>query len=192
MAKKKSTKAALIPAVGYLRRSTDKQEKSIVDQRQAILQYAEEHGYRIIGWYIDDGISGDATEKRLDFKRMRDDAGRGEFSRALLDRGLQDSGIPTNAIAGYQREEWGHLAVAAAVASGGADAGVGVKAAALAMDLEFIPLEDETYDLAIPEHFINEVPVQTLLDILRQETVHRRVESLGGYDASQMGLPAAA
>ena len=117
---------------------------------------------------------------------------RGSGSRALLDRALENAGVPQDVITGYDKEEWGHMAVAAAVASGSADAGIGVKAAALVMGLDFIPLEDETYDLVIPNHVIDEVPVQTLLDVLRQDPVHRRVESLGGYDASRMGLPAAA
>ena len=58
--------------------------------------------------------------------------------------------------------------------------------------LGFHPLEDERYDLVIPDHMLNEMPVQALLDILRQDPVRRRVESLGGYDTSQRGLPAAA
>ena len=116
----------------------------------------------------------------------------GSGSRALLDRALLSYGVPAEAIAGYQREEYGHLAVAAAVAYGGADVGVGVKAAALATGLDFIPLEAERYDLVVPDHLLNDPAVQALLDILRRDEVHRRVESLGGYDASEMGLPAAA
>ena len=116
----------------------------------------------------------------------------GSGSRALLDRALLSYGVPVETIAGYQREEYGHLAVAAAVAYGGADVGVGVKAAALATGLDFIRLEAERYDLVVPDHLLNDPAVQALLDILRRDEVHRRVESLGGYDASEMGLPAAA
>jgi DNA invertase Pin-like site-specific DNA recombinase len=61
-------------AVGYLRRSTDKQEASLPDQRKAVERYAEEHGYRIIRWYMDDGILGDDTDKRTGFKQMIADA----------------------------------------------------------------------------------------------------------------------
>lgn len=116
----------------------------------------------------------------------------GSGSRALLDRALAASGIPRGQVAGYEREEWGHLAVAAAVASGNADVGIGVKAAAVAMGLDFLPLEEERYDLVIPEHFISEGPVQVLLDLLRRPVLHRRVESLGGYDASNMGIQSSA
>ena len=114
----------------------------------------------------------------------------GSGSRALLDRALAGAGIPVGMLEGYEREERGHLAVAAAVASGMADVGIGVKAAAVAMGLDFLPLEEERYDLVIPNHFLNDGPVQVLLDLLRRPTLHRRVESLGGYDASNMGMPA--
>ena len=72
-----------IAAVGYLRRSTRKQEKSIADQKRAIEQWADGQGYRIVRWYIDDGISGDSTEQRADFLRMRSDTERGDFEAVL-------------------------------------------------------------------------------------------------------------
>jgi DNA invertase Pin-like site-specific DNA recombinase len=74
----------LIPAVGYLRRSTDKQEASIPEQRRAIQQYADEHGYNIIRWYTDDAISGDETEKRHEFQRMIADAKERQDFEAIL------------------------------------------------------------------------------------------------------------
>ena len=55
---------------------------------------------------------------------------------------------------------------------------------------DFISLEEERYDLVIPDHFLNDRPVQVLLDLIRSPTLHRRVESLGGYDASNMGIAA--
>ena len=71
-------------AVAYLRRSSDKQEQSLDRQRHAIGHYAERNGYRILRWYTDDGISGDATEKRLGFQRMIADASKGGFSAILV------------------------------------------------------------------------------------------------------------
>jgi len=112
----------------------------------------------------------------------------GSGSRDLLDRLLAKARIPGKNILGYEKEELGHLGVAAAVASGSADVGVGVKAAAVAMGLDFLPIEEERYDLVIPNHFLDEPPVQILLDLLRQSVLHRRVESLGGYDISEMGI----
>ncbi len=116
----------------------------------------------------------------------------GSGSRSLLDRLLRRHDIPPSAIAGYEREAGGHLAVARAIALGQADAGVGVQAAATALELGFVPLEEERYDLVIPDHFLDEPGVQALLDLMRQPGLRRRVEALGGYDASGMGSPAAA
>lgn len=113
----------------------------------------------------------------------------GSGSRSLLDRLLSLQGIPTAGLDGYDREVPGHLAVAGAVAAGLADAGVGVQAAASALGMGFAPLEEERYDLVIPNHLINEPGVQALLDLLRNPGLHRRVEALGGYDVSNMGQP---
>ena len=116
----------------------------------------------------------------------------GSGSRSLLDRHLQRQGVETSALNGYQREASGHLAVAAAVAAGLADAGIGVRAAAQAMALGFVPLEEERYDLVIPNHFLDHRGVQVLLDLLRRPGVKRRVETLGGYDTASMGSPVSA
>ena len=115
----------------------------------------------------------------------------GSGSRALVDRLLDEARIPQGTVAGYDREAAGHLGVARTVAAGVADAGVGVKAAASALGLEFVPLEEERYDLVIPNHFLDDPAVQALLDLLRRPGLHRRVEALDGYDVSGMGAPAA-
>jgi len=113
----------------------------------------------------------------------------GSGSRSLLDRLLQQNGIPATDMPGYRHEVGGHLAVASAVASGVADAGVAVQSVAAALGLGFVPLEEERYDLVIPNHFLNQPEVQVLLDLLDRPALHRRVESLGGYDVSPMGNP---
>lgn len=74
----------LIPAVGYLRRSTDLQERSIPDQKAYIEKWAAEHGYRIVRWYIDDAISGTSTKGRNDFDRMIDAAENGRDFETIL------------------------------------------------------------------------------------------------------------
>jgi site-specific DNA recombinase len=83
MAKKHSNNGRRIPAVGYIRMSSDKQEASPGQQRDEITKLAAREGYRILRWYVDEGISGDATEKRKDFQRMIADAERGEFKAIL-------------------------------------------------------------------------------------------------------------
>ena len=112
----------------------------------------------------------------------------GSGSRFLLDGLMREQGITGEALGGYDREAGGHMAVARAVATGMADVGVGVQASASALGLGFVLLEEERYDMVIPNHFIDDPGVQTLLDLLRQPGLHRRVEALGGYDTSLMGV----
>ncbi len=73
-----------IPAVAYLRRSTDKQEQSIGDQRLEIARHAEEQGYQIIREYVDDAISGTSADERPGFQRMIADAARGDFAAVIV------------------------------------------------------------------------------------------------------------
>ncbi len=72
-----------VPSVGYVRMSTDRQETSPEQQRVEILAYAEKHGYKILKWFEDLGISGDKTEKRLGFLRMIEEAKEGRFKSIL-------------------------------------------------------------------------------------------------------------
>ncbi len=69
-----ASRSTQVPAVGYTRRSTDKQEASIPDQTKAIQQYAADKGYKIVRWYTDDAISGDDTVNRHGFHQMLADA----------------------------------------------------------------------------------------------------------------------
>ena len=62
------------PAVGYLRRSTDRQEQSIGDQRRVIEGYAANNGYDVLDYYIDDAISGASSEDRASFLQLIQDA----------------------------------------------------------------------------------------------------------------------
>ena len=78
-------------------------------------------------------------------------------------------GAAPDEIVGYQREEYSHLAVAAAVSGGSADAGLGVLSAARALELEFAPLLNEEYDLVIPTEHYESGHLQPLLDV-----AHRR------------------
>jgi DNA invertase Pin-like site-specific DNA recombinase len=74
----------LVPAAGYLRRSSAKQERSIPAQKADILAYATEHGYRIVAWFTDDGVSGDATDKRVGFQALHRAACNGAPWRVII------------------------------------------------------------------------------------------------------------
>jgi DNA invertase Pin-like site-specific DNA recombinase len=76
--------AKAIPAVAYLRRSTDRQEQSIGDQRREIARYAEENGYHIVREYLDDAVSGTSAVSRPAFQQMIADAKGGAFKAVLV------------------------------------------------------------------------------------------------------------
>ena len=111
----------------------------------------------------------------------------GAGTRVLLDYHLRRAGIPQEQVRGYQQEEFTHLAVAAAIASGRADCGLGIAAAAQALDLDFIPLYQERYDLIIPRHFYHDPLLAPLLELLHEPNFKNAVNSLAGYNIEQMG-----
>jgi putative molybdopterin biosynthesis protein len=112
---------------------------------------------------------------------------RGAGTRILLDYRLGQLGITSDQVRGYAREEYTHLAVAAAVQSGVADCGLGIAAAARALKLDFIPLEQERYDLVIPREFYSSGLLRPLLDTLHAADFRQAVAHLPGYDATRMG-----
>jgi molybdate-binding protein/predicted nucleic acid-binding protein len=114
---------------------------------------------------------------------------RGAGTRVLLDYQLGREGIASHQVQGYDHQEPTHLAVAAAVADGRADCGLGVLAAARALDLDFVPLLHERFDLVIPVEYFNGVLLAPLLDLLRhpQEGFVAQIAALGGYATGSMG-----
>jgi len=107
----------------------------------------------------------------------------GAGTRVLLDRMLSDAGIPPHSVPGPESES--HLEVALAVASGVADAGLGVRAAAAALDLDFIPLVREQYDIALSADALG--AAEPLITALRAPAVRRNITQLGGYDTKHTG-----
>ena len=83
MAKRHSSKRAQIEAVAYYLMSSDRQEKSVSEQRDAVRKYAKQNGYRILHEYVDEGISGVDTAKRVEFQRMHADAVSKRWSAIL-------------------------------------------------------------------------------------------------------------
>jgi putative molybdopterin biosynthesis protein len=112
---------------------------------------------------------------------------RGAGTRVLLDFKLKGMGATPDQIQGYRREEYTHLAVAAAVASGAADTGMGILAAARALNLDFVPLMQERYDLIVPREYYDSELLAPLLALIRGPEFRHQVEALGGYDTAQMG-----
>lgn len=117
---------------------------------------------------------------------------RGAGTRVLLDYHLLQEGIDPQSVTGYEQEEYTHLAVAAAVASGRADCGMGIQAAARALDLDFIPLFSERYDLVIPLQHLPDGPgsgdlLAPLFELMFDPSFRAAVQALEGYDTTEMG-----
>jgi putative molybdopterin biosynthesis protein len=112
---------------------------------------------------------------------------KGSGTRMLLDYYLNMKGIPADKINGYTREEFTHLTTAAAVAEGSADTALGIYSAAIALDLDFIPVCDEQYDIAIPTRFLEQDILKQVIEIIKSDEFKEKVMSMGGYDVSQTG-----
>ena len=112
---------------------------------------------------------------------------KGSGTRLLLDHHLSTLGIAGEEVRGYTQEEYTHLTVASAVASGKADCGLGIRAAATALKLDFIPLESERYELVFPTDNLDLALLQPFFDLLHDSKFKRAIELLEGYDVSIMG-----
>ena len=112
---------------------------------------------------------------------------RGAGTRVLLDHELAQAGVAPDAVQGYEREEHTHLAVAAAVAAGRADCGLGVLAAARAFGLDFVPVAREPYDLVLERRTVDLPLLAPLWALLASPAFRDAVDGLGGYDTAEMG-----
>lgn len=141
------------------------------------------------GWIVPPGnpkgLQGWADAANPDVRLVNRQRGAG--TRVLLDYELERLGIMPAQVNGYEREEYTHLAVAAAVAAGAADAGLGIRAAARALDLDFAPLAHEQYDLVIPQAYVDGDLLRPLLDLLHDDAFRTAVAAMPGYDITPMG-----
>ncbi len=122
---------------------------------------------------------------RQDVRMINRQAGSG--TRVLLDHHLALESIDPGAISGYDQDEYTHTGVAVQVLAGGADVGLGILAAARVLDLDFVPLMVERYDLCIPQAHWEDPRVRLLLETLASADFKAAVVELGGYDVRPMG-----
>jgi molybdopterin molybdotransferase/putative molybdopterin biosynthesis protein len=130
-------------------------------------------------------LGGLADLAREDVRFVNRQPGAG--TRVLLDYELGQIGLLPAQVKGYEREEFTHMAVAVAVASGLADCGLGVKSAAVALGLDFIPVAREEYDLVFRRDFFDSAVGRTIGEVIRSDVFRSALEALGGYDASRSG-----
>ncbi|MGG4146004.1 helix-turn-helix transcriptional regulator [Paenibacillus algorifonticola] len=113
---------------------------------------------------------------------------RGAGARVLLDEQLRLHGIPAASIMGYDQEQTNHLGVAAQVASGEADVGIGTeRAAAIVSRLTYIPLIQEQYDLVMLKKPDNQLFIDAVIRILRSQSFKQELGAIEGYDLTHTG-----
>jgi putative molybdopterin biosynthesis protein len=112
----------------------------------------------------------------------------GSGTRVLLDYLLLKQDLNKEQILGYEREEFTHLAVAVAVASGSADVGLGIQSAAEALGLDYVLVGEERYDLAIPREYLEEPRMKAMISVIQSKAFQEDVLALGGYDVRDTGV----
>lgn len=112
---------------------------------------------------------------------------KGSGTRILTDYLCSREKVELSDVYGYTREELTHTSVAAQIACGSADVGMGIYSAAKLYDLDFIPICIEEYDLIIPDHAWDSPMVQQLLTILRSDAFREKILSMGGYTVDHPG-----
>ncbi|GAX89961.1 molybdopterin biosynthesis protein [Effusibacillus lacus] len=145
--------------------------------------------YRQQGWIVPSG-NPLGIQKIEDLKRdglTYINRQRGAGTRLLFDYLLKQAGMKPEDVYGYNREDFSHLSVAAAVAGGTADCGLGILSAAKAFQLGFVPVAEERYDLLMTREFYESEAGQLLLSVMTSERFRRQVEDLGGYSCRDTG-----
>jgi putative molybdopterin biosynthesis protein len=127
----------------------------------------------------------DIAVKRANFVNRQKGAG----TRILFDMLLEENDISSEDITGYDREMFSHLAVAAEVNGDDHGAGLGIYPAAKAMDLDFIPVGDEEYDLLMTRGFYESEGGKQLIEIIQSANFKQQVEKIGGYEVVENGEP---
>lgn len=131
------------------------------------------------------GISGlnSLTRKGLRYINRQ----KGSGTRLLLDYILGQEGVDSRAIYGYNREVYNHLSVAAAIADGTADAGMCIYASARAMGLDFIPVDEESYDICLLPELIPRETLEALMAALHSDEFRSAMLDSGGYNMDNTG-----
>ncbi|MFC9539409.1 substrate-binding domain-containing protein [Lysinibacillus sp. NPDC056959] len=144
---------------------------------------------RRAGFYVKKGnplqIQSIDDFKTKSLKLMNREKGSG--ARTFLDEQLRIHHISPSSIEGYNEEEMSHIDVASAVANGNANIGIGIEKISKLIDVDFIPLVRERYDVVLLKTPENQLLLETVKEILNSPDFQSEVVALGDYDVSQMG-----
>ena len=142
------------------------------------------------GFYVQkgnpEGIHSFEDLRRPDITIVNREPGSGV--RVLIDEKLRQTGISTQEVNGYNRVVNSHLEAAAAVNRGEADVAVGSEKHSLSVPgIDFLFIQDESYDMVIRKEDFDQKPYQKMIEIIRSEEYQKEVVGLGGYDVKDMG-----
>ncbi|MFJ7980876.1 substrate-binding domain-containing protein [Lysinibacillus xylanilyticus] len=144
---------------------------------------------RRAGFYVQKGnplqIQSIEDFKTKSLKLMNREKGSG--ARTFLDEQLRIHHISPSSIEGYNEEEMSHIDVASAVANGNADVGIGIEKISKLVEVDFIPLITERYDIVLLKTPENQLLVESVKEILNSPDFQSEVVALGDYDVTQMG-----
>ncbi len=145
---------------------------------------------RMQGFYVLKGNPKNIKEwsdlARSDISIINREKGCG--TRVLLDEHMKNLKIPSSKINGYQRECLSHLAAASTIARGGADVSVGNEKAAMQVQgIDFIPIQQERYEMVIRKEDLDKPQVKAILEILNSDIFRYEISGIGGYDIEEMG-----
>lgn len=146
--------------------------------------------YRTQGFYVAAGnpkeIHGWRDLARRDISIIN--RGPGSSARVLLDGQLHRLGLKKQMVAGYDREMKSHLTMASAIATGEADLAVGTERISRQIEgLDFIPLQQERFDLVVHRELLETDEGEELLEILRSDLFKKEIRNFTGNDYKDMG-----
>lgn len=145
--------------------------------------------FRSAGFYVQPGNPKNITSwrdlNRNDVQFINRELGSG--IRVLTDERLRLEGILPRTISGYETIETTHLAVASKVAAGEADIGIGIEKNAHLVNVDYIPMTEEQYDLVMIKRDDNKALRETVLSILQSDSFRKELSTIKGYDFSQIG-----
>ncbi|MCL1701219.1 helix-turn-helix transcriptional regulator [Lysinibacillus sp. Bpr_S20] len=144
---------------------------------------------RRAGFYVQKGnplqIQSMEDFKTKSLKLMNREKGSG--ARTFLDEQLRMHHISPSSIEGYNEEEMSHIDVASAVANGHADIGIGIEKISKLIEVDFIPLIKERYDIVLLKTPENHLLIESVKEILNSPEFQSEIDALGDYDVTKMG-----
>ncbi|MGE7884959.1 substrate-binding domain-containing protein [Bacillus sp. NPDC094077] len=144
---------------------------------------------RNVGFYVQKGNPkkiktwADISQSSIRFVNRE----KGSGIRVLVDEQLRIQKLNKDDISGYEWEESNHLGVATQVANGKADVGVGSEKVSQIVNVDFIPIMEEQYDLVLLKNKENEELIEVIKEILQSEDFHNELKVIGGYDMTKTG-----